>query len=97
MQGAATAGGAMTFVQTLVSTVQLGQLLGSNSSSDKTWGPTNAVVFSIFAGLLVVDGILNSLPIQSLRILDDISGWWHIVGRFWIPDDNSGWWHIMIS
>lgn len=54
-------------------------------------------VFLIYAGVLVAHGLLNTFGVRLVRVLGDVSVWWHVAGvviivavLFVVPDNRSG-------
>jgi amino acid transporter len=54
-------------------------------------------IYFIFLGVLIVHGLLNTFGVQLIKILGDISVWWHVIGvvviavvLFTTPDNTRG-------
>ena len=63
---------------------------------------TSKTVFVIFAIMLALHGLINSRGVTLVKILGDISVWWHVVGvaiifavLFFAPDNNEGFGFIL--
>jgi len=63
---------------------------------------TSKTVFVIFAIMLTLHGLINSRGVTLVKILGDISVWWHVVGvaiifavLFFAPDNNEGFGFIL--
>ncbi len=64
---------------------------------DDSFNLTVGSVFVIFILVLIAHGLLNTFGVQVVRILGDVSVWWHVIGVVIIffvlmiaPDDNQG-------
>ena len=58
---------------------------------------TPRTIFAIFVGYLIVHGLLNTFGVNVVRILGDVSVWWHVAGvlvivavLFIAPDNKEG-------
>ena len=47
---------------------------------DDSFKLTSWTIFTIFLMVLVVHGLLNTFSVNLVRVLGDISVWWHVVG-----------------
>ena len=47
---------------------------------DDTFQLTSWTIFFIYLGVLAAHGLLNTFGVQLVRILGDVSVWWHVVG-----------------
>lgn len=54
-------------------------------------------VFGIYLGILVIHGLLNTFGVTVIKLLGDISVWWHVIGvavifgiLFLAPDNTEG-------
>lgn len=45
---------------------------------------TNKHMLGIYAGILVVYGIMNSVHVRLVAICNDISAWWHLIGTVFL-------------
>lgn len=59
-------------------------------------------IFLIFAVILILHGLLNTFGVKLVKILSDISVWWHVVGAsiivfalLFIPSDTEGFGSIL--
>jgi amino acid permease (GABA permease) len=44
------------------------------------FGVTAAHKFELFIGLIIVHGLLNTFGVDLVKILSDVSAWWHLAG-----------------
>jgi len=62
--------------------IDFGAAFFINSLLNLQWGVSTAhwVTIAIFAGVLLVHGLLNQFGIRLVALLNDVSVWWHITG-----------------
>jgi amino acid transporter len=48
--------------------------------SDDSWDLTTSKIFITYLLVLVAHGLLNTFKVSLVKILGDISVWWHVVG-----------------
>jgi amino acid permease (GABA permease) len=62
--------------------IDFGAAFFINALLNLEWGVSTAhwVTILIFAGVLMLHGLLNQFGIRLVALLNDISVWWHIVG-----------------
>jgi amino acid transporter len=64
---------------------------------DDSWELTTSKIFITYLIVLAVHGLLNTFKVQLVKILGDVSVWWHVVGvaiiagvLFIAPDNTRG-------
>src|SRR6185312_5106284 len=62
--------------------IDFGAAFFVNAFLNIQWGVSTAhwVTILIFAGVLLLHGLLNQFGIKLVALLNDVSVWWHIVG-----------------
>ena len=62
--------------------IDFGAAFFINALLNLQWGVSTAhwVTILIFAGVLLVHGLLNQFGIRLVALLNDVSVWWHIIG-----------------
>ena len=58
----------------------LANFFGGFLSLVSDYEPTKYSILAIYAGFLIIHGVLNSLGIRLIALLNDISVWWHLAG-----------------
>ncbi|HCT81789.1 MAG TPA: amino acid permease, partial [Micromonosporaceae bacterium] len=66
--------------------IDFGAAITTSAYISLTFGPEVTAVrtFGIFLIIIVLHGLLNTFGVNLVRILSDISAWWHIVGVVFI-------------
>ncbi len=62
--------------------IDYGAALFMNAFAEMQWGfaATPAHTLEIFGGILVLHGLLNTLGVRLVALLNDVSVWWHVLG-----------------
>ena len=56
-------------------------LLSTGTATDGGYYPKKGVIIAIYGGILVIHGIINSLPVHVLAWAEIFSVGWHIIGQ----------------